>query len=262
MNKLWTFGCSFTAEYEPIDNLHPPYQNNYDRYRVWRGGNLPPTWPNILGRFINYDVMNCAYGGSSNYNIFMQFSNVSHLIKKNDILIFGWTQLARFIAANFVENIFNNVVPAGENYENLGMSQTTINEILINRTHEIWRQEVLSWINVIDSFCNNIGAENYHWTSDENIFNVDKQSVRNDKKFIVVRDPAAVDNDFYVNKHSMMWYLTHQDHYGGTQKGKIMDETNYEINDGHMGELGHQLQAEIFHEHLYEFSEILKRKRL
>jgi hypothetical protein len=32
-NTLWTFGCSFTAEYEPIDNIHPPYENNYDRYR-------------------------------------------------------------------------------------------------------------------------------------------------------------------------------------------------------------------------------------
>jgi hypothetical protein len=59
-----------------------------------------------------------------------------------------------------------------------------------------------------------------------------------------------------------MWYLTHQDHYGGIQKGKIMDETNYEIMDGHMGELGHQLQAEIFFEHLLDHSEILKRKRL
>jgi hypothetical protein len=29
-----------------------------------------------------------------------------------------------------------------------------------------------------------------------------------------------------------------------------------------MGELGHQLQAEIFFEHLLDHSEILKRKRL
>ena len=125
-NTLWTFGCSFTAEYEPIDNVHPPYENNYDRYRNWRGGTLPLTWPNIMAKFMDYNVMNCALGGSSNYNILMQFSNISHLIKKDDILIFGWSKLTRFIAANFVENIFNNVLPVGSNYNDLGMSQNTI----------------------------------------------------------------------------------------------------------------------------------------
>ncbi len=33
MNKLWTFGCSFTAEYDPIDGLFFPFENNYDKYR-------------------------------------------------------------------------------------------------------------------------------------------------------------------------------------------------------------------------------------
>jgi hypothetical protein len=25
-NTLWVFGCSFTAEYEPIDNLYSPFK--------------------------------------------------------------------------------------------------------------------------------------------------------------------------------------------------------------------------------------------
>jgi|688.fasta_scaffold302003_3 hypothetical protein len=261
-NTLWTFGCSFTAEYEPIDNVHSPYENNYDRYRNWRGGNLPPTWPNIMAKFMDYNVMNCALGGSSNYNILMQFSNISHLIKKDDILIFGWSKLTRFIAANFVENIFNNVLPVGSNYNDLGMSQNTIDEILVNRTHKIWKYEVHSWIRIISSLCKNVGAEDFHWSSDEKVFSAEDNNIINDSKYIVVRDPAAIESTIFVDKHNMMWYLTHQDHYGGIQKGKIMDETNYEIMDGHMGELGHQLQAEIFFEHLLDHSEILKRKRL
>lgn len=258
-NTLWTFGCSFTAEYEPIDGLYPPYKNNYDRYREFRGGVLPPTWPNIVAKFMNYNVMNCAYGGSSNYNILMQFSNVSNLIKRGDILIFGWTKLTRFIAANFAENIFNNVLPVGANYQDLGMSQTTIDEILVNRTHEIWKQEIHSWISIITTLCKNIGAEDYHWSSDENVFNGESGHILTDPKYIIVRDKAALDNNLYVDKHNMMWYLTHQDHYGGIQRGKIMDETNYEIMDGHMGEFGHQLQAEIFFEHILDNSKIIKR---
>ena len=31
-NKLWTFGCSFTAEYDPIGEIHPPFENNFDKY--------------------------------------------------------------------------------------------------------------------------------------------------------------------------------------------------------------------------------------
>ena len=259
-NTLWVFGCSFTAEYEPIDNLYSPFKNNYDKYRDWRGGTLPPTWPNIMSKFMGYNVMNCAYGGSSNYNILMQFSNVCHLIKKDDVLIFGWTQLTRFIAANFERNVFNNVLPVGENYRDLGMSQTTIEEILVNRTHEIWKQEVHSWIRIISSFCKNINAEDFHWTSDTKIFNGEDEKIMNDPKYIIVRDKAAIESDLYVDNHNMMWYLTHRDHYGGIQKGKIMDETNYEIMDGHMGEFGHQLQAEIFYEHLLDNSGIIKRK--
>jgi len=260
MNNLWTFGCSFTAEYEPINNLHPPYENNYDKYRKWRGGTLPPTWPNIIGKSIGYNVMNCALGGSSNYNILMQFSNISHLIKEGDILIFGWTQLTRFIAANFSQNVFNNVLPAGESYNDLNMSQNTIDEILVNRTHTIWKYEVLSWIKIINNFCKNIGAEDYHWTSDDRIFNAEQKSIFDDYRYIIIRNMDILENVHFVDKHNMMWFLTHQFHYGGIQMGKIMDETSYEILDGHMGEFGHQLQAQIFYEHLYDHSEIIKRK--
>lgn len=260
MNTLWTFGCSFTAEYEPIDNLHPPFKNNYDLYKDWKGGTLPPTWPNIVSNSIGYKIMNCAYGGSSNYGILNQFSNISHLIKKGDILIFGWTQLTRFIAANFEQNVFNNVLPVGANYESLRMSQNTIDEILVNRTHEIWRHEVLGWIRFINTFCKNIGVEDFHWTSDYRIFNSGEKDIMDNSRFIVVRDKFAIENPYFVDKHNMMWYLTHQDHYGGIQMGKIMDETSYEIMDSHMGEYGHKLQAEYFYQHLINYSDILKNK--
>jgi hypothetical protein len=106
-----------------------------------------------------------------------------------------------------------------------------------------------------------VGAEDFHWSSDENVFSAKDDNIINDTKYIVVRDKAAIESDIYTDKHNMMWYLTHRDHYGGVQRGKIMDETNHEINDGHMGELGHQLQAEIFFEHLLDHSEIIKRKK-
>jgi hypothetical protein len=259
MSKLWTFGCSFTAEYDPIDYIHPPYENNFDKYRTFKGGEFPKTWPNILSEKIGYEIMNCALGGASNYHIFNQFIDVCELIEKDDILIFGWTQLGRFIAVNTVQNLISQVLPNGAEYDDLGMSKTTIEEILVNRTHPLWKTEVMNWIKFINVFVEKIGVEVYHWSSDDRIFDAQNKEVFNDNKFIVVRDPGAIESQIYVDKHNMMWYLTHQDHYGGTQKGKIMDETNYEIMDGHMGELGHKVQFEMFYDHISNVSKILNR---
>ena len=50
MNRLWTFGCSFTAEYDPIDGLFFPFENNYDKYRKLRGGTLPNVWVDLLAK--------------------------------------------------------------------------------------------------------------------------------------------------------------------------------------------------------------------
>ena len=100
MNRLWTFGCSFTAEYNPIEGVYHPFENQYDRYKKFKGGKLPLVWSELLGKKIEYQTMNCGVGGSSNYSIFRQYINVCDIIKKGDILIFGWTSMLRFPVIN------------------------------------------------------------------------------------------------------------------------------------------------------------------
>ena len=68
---LWTFGCSFTAEYHPVG--HPQQRSNYDDYKDWRGGNLPKVWPTVLAEMMDYDVKNCGEGGAANQTIFWKF---------------------------------------------------------------------------------------------------------------------------------------------------------------------------------------------
>ncbi len=264
MNNLWTFGCSFTAEYDTIDGLFHPFKNNFDKYRDFRGGNLPETWPVILANKLKYNLINCALGGSSNYRILMQYSDVCEKIKKGDILIFGWTQKTRFLSANFVENIFNDVLPFGSSYPDLRYSEKTLNEILVNRTHQVWTNEVLKWIKIINHTVRNIGAEVYHWTSDENIFNIEYKECQNDPSYITVKDNEFLNSQVFKDKdkHSMMWYLTHQKHYNGIQMGKIIDETNGLIEDGHMGEFGHKVQSNVFYDHIINNTKIEKIKNL
>jgi hypothetical protein len=260
MNNLWTFGCSFTAEYDTIDGQFHPFKNNYDRYRDFRGGELPDIWPTILAKKINYNLVNCALGGSSNYRILMQFSDVCDKIKKDDILIFGWTQKTRFLAANFSQDIFNDVLPIGASYPDLQFSQKTIDEILVNRTHNLWSIEVMKWIRMINTFVKSVGAEVYHWTSDDTIFTIENNIVKNNESFIIVDDSEFLQSELSKDKHSVMWFLTHPKNYGGIQMGKIIDETKGLVEDGHMGEYGHKVQANYFYKHIVQHTKINKIK--
>jgi len=261
MNRLWTFGCSFTAEYDFIGGVHPPFENFYDKYKTWKGGKLPNIWVNILGNHINYEIMNCAVGGSSNYTIMNQFSNICDLIKKDDIVIFGWTSLTRFTVVNVVENIFQNILPMGGNNENTKLSVNTINEILVNRTHPLWAKEIHSYIRMLNVFMKNVGAEIYHWTSDENIFTINDKIV-NDNQFIVVRDENALNNITNNSRHNLLNYMISCEHYNNKWIAKISDETNGEIPDLHLGEYGHTFQAHLFFEHIRNHTNINKIKEI
>jgi len=261
MSKLWTFGCSFTAEYDYIGGVHPPYENFFDKYKKWKGGELPKIWVTLLGEHIEYEVMNCAIGGSSNYTILNQFSNVCDLIQKDDVVIFGWTSITRFTVANVVENIYQNILPMGGNNENTKLSENTINEILINRTHPLWIKEIHSYIRMINIFLKNIGAEVYHWTSDDKIFNINDKLV-NDNQFIVVRDEYALNDVTNNDRHNLLNYIILCHHYNEMWLAKISDETLGEIPDLHLGEYGHTFQAHMFFNHIKKNTKIDKIKNI
>lgn len=256
MNRLWTFGCSFTAEYDPIDGIYSPFENNFDRYYRFRNNNFPDTWTTILANKVGRLPMNCAIGGSSNYGILNQFIEVCDLIQKGDIVVFGWTHLGRFIAVNNEHDIFNQVLPFGAEYNDLGLSKRTVEEIQVNRTNPLWGKEVYGWVRFINAYVKNIGAESYHWTSDERIFDYHTKNWMEDN-LIVVDDIDVLENPNIVDKHNMLWYITHQMHYGNKQMGKIIDETNGLIQDGHMGEFGHKVQANLFYKNIKERSKLL-----
>jgi hypothetical protein len=151
MKTLWTFGCSFTAEYYPVD--HKFIRSHYDDYKDWRGGTLPDVWPTLLGKKLNLEVKNMAFGGDSNYSIFDQFLNVVDLIREGDMVIFGWTHVVRFQAANpDSRNGFNQILPSITDYPETGLSIKTVEEILVNRSNSIWIKEVLNWIKFINLY--------------------------------------------------------------------------------------------------------------
>jgi hypothetical protein len=241
MNKLWTFGCSFTAEWFPVGLKG--ITSNYDLYMSWRGGTLPDVWPTLLANKLNMKINNMAIGGNSNYGIINQFYDVCDQIKENDIIIFGWTQVSRFIMANFKEEIMNHVLVCETDYSGTYLSKKSLEEIFYNRTHPLWVNEVHKWIFMTNAYANKVGAKIYHWTSDSNIF--DKNSkFANDEKYIIIK------NEKYPN-YDLLGYLSLPCHYKCNDYiAKISDETKNLVMDNHMSEYGHKMQAEYLYDHI------------
>lgn len=238
MKKLWTFGCSFTAEWYPVGYGYPPL-SPYDEYKKFKGGTLPDVWPTILGKKLNYDIINCGTGGVSNYNILKQFINVIDCINKGDILIFGWTSLLRFCAVSESEYKTIEMLPKQSYHVNVGFSKTTIDEILVNRSNPLWAEEVQNWIKFINDYCRLKNVEVFHWNSDTMLFDGDSKFI-DDKKYIL--PPKGIE----TKSMSMIYYFSNN-------FGTIQQETDGKINDFHLGEFGHIRQAEYFYNHIIKY---------
>ena len=191
-NKLWTFGCSFTAEYDPIGGIHPPFENNFDRYYKFRGNNFPDTWTTVLANKIGYNPMNCAFGGSSNYGILNQFIEVCDLIKKDDIVIINWTYIDRFRwAAMPPFTPPNTAFPFWKKISSSTLNDKDIKEqtridIIQNRvSYDLYVEEVYDYQKIIDLLSKIIGFDVYYWSVDHSIIYSLSKEILNQKKYII-----------------------------------------------------------------------------
>ena len=231
--SLYTFGCSLTDEFG-------------QEYKNYRKDTLPDIWPTILSKLLNENLINLGKSASSNYSIFRRFISVSEKIKQNDILIFGWTSILRY---QFIDHL-NQLVDILPNDESkLTPSSKTHEEILLNRDSILWVYEILDYIKLINLFCEKINCRVYHWTSDDEItkFVYKNNTELVDKLNFISIDELKYDNLYCAN---MFDYLCNPKHYGGNSVAKIIEETDNLIDDHHLGEKGHKVQAELFYEHI------------
>jgi hypothetical protein len=156
MKTLWTFGDSLTA---PFDYA---YTWSAD-YIKWKGY-VPKVYGNIISEKLGYQLKNLGVGGSDNYSIFQAFCDVSHKIKENDLVIFGWSSPIRFRLVN-INGSWLTILP---NYENRyleckNITEETLSQIIINRENFRYVDEVNSWIRMITNFVKNVDI--IHWTA-------------------------------------------------------------------------------------------------
>jgi hypothetical protein len=206
MNKLWTFGDSFTESFAKKSAWKSGYLN-------WKGY-TPNVYGEIISDKLKLQHINLAIGGTDNYTILDSIISVLNRIAPNDIVIIGWSNTIRFRVVN-KSNTFNTILPnylsetskLNKDLSYLELSNTTLEEMCINRDNNVYINELNNYIKLLNfSFTNN---KIIHWSP----FAQDKQGLNTTLKTL-------------------------------TKYETINDETNGVVGDGHFSENAHKVLSE------------------
>lgn len=204
MNSIWIFGDSFSA---PFDNPElGPWSKEYIKWK----GYIPKTFGDNLSNSLNISVNHFTEGGSDNYTIFDKIMESVPNFEKGDIVIIGWSAIVRFRLVN-QENKFKFIIPNMDNSKLImGVTQNSINEILVNRTNDMYFEEFKIRFNFL-----NWALKDYtliQWTP------------------------------FLSNLNTVKYYKP----FVKEITTNIRLETNGEVNDTHLSEFGHLEMTDHF----------------
>jgi hypothetical protein len=217
MNTVWSFGDSMTADINGNANSPSPY-------RQWFGRYAKDTATFVAEEF-GFNSKNLALGGSSNTAIFHQFISQLKNIQSGDILIFGWTVIARY-RIGVILNQSNKVpswktiwpqgltnIPESACIDGSYITKEVAEQLIFNRSElgDLYGSEVNEWIDFINDWAKLKGVKVIHWSwCDEDMGG--KQNLK--LSFPVVR---------YTN---------------------MSMESNDYVKDGHYGEVGYKELAD------------------
>jgi hypothetical protein len=152
--KLYIFGDSFSAGFAFESN----WTNNYINWKSY----TPKGFGEIISQNLNLELINLAENASDNYSILQKFCDNVKNIKKNDLVIIGWSSPLRF---RLVSNDWITILPNYDKFstkeiDKTKISESTLIEILLNRDDIRYCNEVNSWIKLLKNLDKNI----IHWT--------------------------------------------------------------------------------------------------
>lgn len=230
MSNLFVFGCSYTQGFNNSKN-----NEFYGLFKKYRGGNLPKDWSTLLSEKLGFELKNYGEDASGNNQIFQEICSHCYEFNVGDIVIVGWTFIDRYRWVDYENNTWKK---HGSGHINGNyITKSTHEEIVYNRTHPFYIEEIYDFEKIIDRLSKEVGFEIYYWTIiNELIYNQPKE-ILNQKKYLLndkIKD--EFDNAFTIILKN-----------GGL---RVVEETNGQINDWHMGESGHKVQSELFYNHI------------
>lgn len=236
-NSLWTFGCSFTAEYHPIDN-DPP--TTYDFYKEYNGGKLPKIWAEQLSEKLSLSYKNKGEGATSNARIFYTFCDWCSKFKKEDIVMVQWTTPFRFLLANSNSNTLCDILPSCKYPEN-EYDMEMVEAMMVNRANPVWVTEIIHYTKIINELCKEKGVNLFYWTYNE-------QDIWDymEEKWEDFTYDNIITYQHNNNQRNLLQYL------GIVTKDlqTIDAETGGKVKDAHLGKIGHKAQAEYFYNYI------------
>lgn len=154
---LWTFGDSFTENYKD----HHEWSRNYIEFK----GYVPKSYSQVMSEMLDCDLENHGGGGFDNYSIFETICENAEKFFPGDTIIVNWSDTLRFrLAGN--DNQWGRFVPNNINFDSVptkDVCQRTFEEIIVNREHHLYVDEVNKWISLL----NVMARERFtmiHWT--------------------------------------------------------------------------------------------------
>jgi len=199
---IWIFGDSFSCRFERHLELKNEWAIEYCDFKK----KVPKTFGDIVGDSLKSNVTNLSKAGSDNYSIFHSFIKSIDDIKENDVVIFMWSSALRYRLSG-KHNEFLSIVPEtdlnrlkNEDLIDEYFSQSTLDDLLLNRNHKMFYDEINDFIKIIRKSIKNKNL--YHLSG-----------------FHYVRDEInEIEN---------------------VSPGTISMETNNNIKNEHFGEMGH-----------------------
>ena len=165
---IYIFGDSFSQRH--IDFTEPCNVRDYVRWK----GYEPKMFYDYISEDLNQSIENYSKGGMCNEYILMKFMEQYHKIQLNDMVIFGWTHISRYLIPNPADNKWITNLHNTNQY----LSQSSKDEIDMMRCHPLYEKKQLD---VID-FINTLLPHNrtIHWTwcteNSEDLLSITKET--------------------------------------------------------------------------------------
>lgn len=139
--KIFIFGDSFSCRFDD-DN---PWARKYVRYK----GYTPKNFGDIIGELLGSEVINCAFSGLSNYDIFHTIIEKIESIQKDDIIIIEFSSVYRYRLVDKFGNFSSISAQWNWLFHLFNESEDAIKEIGVNRTSKVYLTEIDDWIKSI-----------------------------------------------------------------------------------------------------------------
>lgn len=201
MSNLFIFGDSFSAEWETNHNktyYNPRAQSFYAKKYYQKYNKYPIHFQDIIKTELNSEnIINHSVYGYCNYSIIDSIGKYINDIKENDIVVIGWSNIARWRFVDSKKKDWEIVHPTApeDNFPN------GFHEQSVHRYCSVTMQELINWQNILSkSLPKNTlfwspftydGNEGFHTLSESN------------KPELIVESEFKKINDYHYSENGM-----------------------------------------------------------